>query len=80
MAIATQNLLIARLIEIVVALPLMLELHETIFSNGGADLSQEHHKSILKAVQDGEQDAAHDAMKEHLRHVAARSAQADEAD
>lgn len=69
LASATQNILTANLVEAVMALPVMLELHKTIFTRGGAPLSQQQHKSILQAITDRNEDLSRSAMQEHLAHI-----------
>lgn len=74
LAVATQNVFVPRLMASVVDV-----LHEhrgRIFhTEGGSARGQDHHKRILRAVEEGAPEAAREAMRSHLAQVRKDSTQ-----
>jgi GntR family transcriptional regulator, transcriptional repressor for pyruvate dehydrogenase complex len=75
LAVATQNHVIPRLLDSVV--DLLQELRGHIFQlSGGPTRGQQHHRIILEAIEEGNAEAARDAMLAHLMQVREDSRQA----
>ena len=75
LAVATQNHVVPRLLDSVV--DLLQELRGHIFQvSGGPTRGQQHHRTILEAIEAGDGEAARNAMLAHLRQVREDSRQA----
>lgn len=68
LAVATQNAFMPRLLASIV--DVLHEHRSRIFDTaGGSKRGQEHHKRILRAVEDGAPEAAREAMRGHLAQI-----------
>jgi GntR family transcriptional repressor for pyruvate dehydrogenase complex len=74
LAVATQNVFVPRLMASVV--DVLQEHRGRIFhTDGGPARGQDHHKRILRAVEEGAPEAAREAMRSHLAQVRRDSTQ-----